>query len=714
LIKPIDTPSELGSGGGRKPNRLIKEKSPYLLMHAYNLVDWFPWGEEAFAKAKKEDKPIFLSIGYSSCHWCHVQASESFEDEEIAKILNENFVPVKVDREERPDLDEIYMKAVVTLTGTGGWPMSVFLTPALKPFYAGTYFPPEDRMGLPGFRRVLETLAEAWKKDRREIENSASQISQALYEFYQRPRANKSELSRFALDACYASLAESFDEQYGGFGSSPKFPMPTYLSFLLRYYFSSTPRKRRSLDIVLKTLRFMAYGGIFDQLGFGFHRYSTDRFWLVPHFEKMLYDNALLSKVYLDAYVVTKDEFFLLVAIKTLSWMLEEMRDTQTGGFYSGQDADSPEGEGAYYVWTIGEINETLGNQSKKARIFASYYGVTDSGNFADAKNILHVTRSLMDLEKGFGVDEEEAKRILEESRLELLKVRQRRLKPLVDDKVLTSWNALAISALSHAYKVTQDQKYLEAARKASRFILGHLVKNEHELLHRYRDGESAIDGNLEDYAFLVNALIDLFESDFDPNWLEEALAFNQKMIEIFQDKDLGGFYLTKSDARDLIVRPKDATDGVIPSGNSVAALNLLKLSEFTSRIDLRDLAEKTIASFWANIETHPTEFTTLLQALDYLSGKNKEIVLLWNNKSKREGNEMLREIYQRYIPNKILVSAQLEDQTTTAHLRKVIPLLLEGKSLVGERATAYICEKFACNSPVNNIEDLKARLESV
>jgi uncharacterized protein YyaL (SSP411 family) len=697
-------------------NRLAKEKSPYLLQHATNPVDWFPWGTEALEKAKKEDKPIFLSVGYSSCHWCHVMENESFEDEQIAKILNENFVPIKVDREERPDIDEIYMKAVMSLTGTGGWPMNVFLTPELKPFYGGTYFPPEDRMGMPGFRRVLESLAQVWKNDRNEVEHSASQATQMLSEVYQRPRADKSQLSKFALDACYASLVESFDEQQGGFGSSPKFPMPTYLSFLLKYYASSKQKKTRSLEMVLKSLRRMAHGGIFDQLGYGFHRYSTDRSWLVPHFEKMLYDNSQLAKLYLEAYVITKDDFFKESAAKTLSWILEEMTDSQTHGFYSGQDADSPEGEGAYFVWTMDEVNEALGNLSRKARMFSTYYGVSQSGNFENGKNILHVTRNLMDIEKAFGVEEEEAEKMLEESRHELLKERLKRPKPLVDDKVLTSWNALAISALAYAFQVTQDERYLEAARGAANFILTKLTgENSHELLHRYRDGESAIDGTLEDYAFLVGALIDLFESDFDPKWLEEALAFNGKMVELFHDKALGGFYLTKAETKDLVVRPKEATDGVIPSGNSVAAMNLLRLAEFSARVDLRDMAERTITAFWSNIEFHPTEFTSMLQALDYLLGKTKEVVLVYDEKSEKEGRGMVNEVYQRYIPNKILVVAQLQDQAAdrTSRLEKVVPTLLEGKTMVDGKPTAYVCEGFSCKKPATALEELKLQLDA-
>ena len=675
-------------------NRLSKEKSPYLLLHASNPVDWYPWGDEAFSKAREEKKPIFLSIGYSSCHWCHVMKRESFEDEETAEILNKNFIPIKLDREERPDIDEIYMKAVISISGQGGWPLSIFLTPTLQPFFGGTYYPPEDRYGIPSFKTILAKMIELWKTQRDEIEVSAKRISSILTEEF---RAVKGKLTAFPLDAAYATLTSQFDTVNGGFSGAPKFPTTSLLFFLLRYY--SRTKKTRALDMVTKTLTKMARGGLNDQLAGGFHRYSVDQHWQVPHFEKMLYDNALLPLVYLEAWQATKNSFFTDVAKQTLDWTLSEMRNKK-GGFYSAQDAESDGKEGTYYVWTKDEVVQIL--DQRNAEIFSKHYGVSEEGNFEKNNNILHITNEPQKIASEMGTSEDDVKQALKQAKKTMLKHRDSRTKPATDDKVLTSWNGLMISALAKAYQVLEDERYLRAAERSANFILNNLLNGE-ELFRRWRDGEAAVDGLLEDYAFMVMGLIDLYESNFDVSRLEAALKLNGVMIDRFLDKDGGGFYSTKQGKTDLIARVKDAHNGATLSGNGVAALNLAKISEFTSDDKMRSLSKKTVLAFWDGLELNPERYAQMLCALDFLTGQPKEIVLAGKSD---EFNDILREIRQTLIPNKVVAFSPDEQDTLT----KIMPML-EDKSPLNNKPTVYVCQNHICKRPVNDVEPLKKLL---
>lgn len=679
---------------GRRPNRLINEKSPYLLKHAYNPVDWFFWGEEAFSKAKAEDKPIFLSIGYSSCHWCTVMERESFEDEKTAAILNGRFVPIKVDREERPDIDEVYMKAVTTLTGHGGWPLSVFLTPDLKPFYGGTYYPPVPRHGLPGFPEVLSFIADTWKTKRQEIVESSDEITKAIREGYE--LKGEGALSQVLLDNAYAVVLSAHDPQFGGFGRPPKFPLPSYLGFLLRY--NARTRKGSALGPVMKTLDAMAAGGIHDHLAGGFHRYSTDRYWLVPHFEKMLYDNALLAKTYADAYRSTRAERYAETARDVLGWILEEMTSPE-GGFFSAQDADTPEGEGSYYTWTPAEVSQVLGEED--GAIFCDYYGVTADGNFEGKRSILNVVSTPEKTATRLGLTVERVESALATGRGKLLDARRKRSRPAVDDKVLASWNGLAISALACAYQALQDDRYLLAAAKAADFVLSRLIKRGRSpmLLRRYRDGDVGIDGNVEDYSFLVAGLLDLYEASFDKKWMSAAIMLADEMVALLWDPDHGGFFMKPPQGE--LVAIKEGYDGPTPSGNSVAALDLLRLAEFTGNKDYREMAETTLKLFAGAMEATPTGYLEMLAAVDFSLG-SKEIVIAggWGP---GELVEMVREIQTRYLPTKVLAMADGDP---------ALAQLTEGKGSIKGKPTAYICENFACRAPVTDVAALRGQLE--
>ena len=675
----------------RRPNRLAKEKSPYLLEHAYNLVDWYPWGDEALEKARKEDKPIFLSIGYSTCHWCHRFAQESFEDEKIASVLNSRFVPIKVDREERPDLDEIYMKSVIAMNGQGGWPLSVFLTPDLKPFYGGTYYPPAPAHGLPGFPQVLDFISDLWKNKRGDItENSAELVRHIEHDYELHPRDS---LSRSMLDSAYAELVSALDEQFGGFSGAPKFPLPNYLEFLLRYY--SRTRKEPALRAVKKTLRSMAAGGIRDQVGGGFHRYSTDRYWLVPHFEKMLYDNALLARVYLETYQVTGEQDFLDTAADTIDWMLREMTGPE-GAFYSAQDADTPDGEGYFYTWTPKEVEEVLGKE--RSVIVDELLGVVPEGNFEGGRSILHVTSSVEKAASKFALRPEAAGEILTDSRMRLYETRLNRARPAVDDKVLSSWNGLAISALARAYEVTGLRRYLDASSRAADFILSNLVVSG-RLFRRYRDGAVAVEGTLEDYSFLASGLLDLYEAGFEPSYLKEAIRLAERMAELFWDPKDGAFFMSTS--QEVLFKVKEGYDGPTPSGNSAATLLLLRLSEFTGRQDFREKAEKTLKAFGESMESSPFSHTFMLCALDFWFG-SKEVVIA-GSKGEKVVQEMVREIHRHFLPSKIVALA--------SEGIPEISSLTDGKTEIGGRPAVYICENFSCKSPITDLESLRKQL---
>jgi len=680
----------------REPNRLISEKSPYLQQHAFNPVDWYPWGPEALRKAKNDNKPIFLSIGYSTCHWCHQMERESFEDEKVAALLNRNFIPVKVDREERPELDEFYMKAVQSLTGQGGWPLNVFLTPDLRPFYGGTYFPPEPKYGLPGFTQLLEFVAKLWREKREEVISNGERVIDALKESYGREESG--ELSRGLLDSGYASIISMYDPEQGGFGTSPKFPLPTYLSFLLRYYVKS--KKELALRSVIKTLRAMAAGGIHDHLGGGFHRYSTDRVWLLPHFEKMLYDNALLARAYLEAFQVEGDPALAATARGIFEWFFREMTD-KNGGFYSAQDADTVEGEGVYYTWNPDEIRSVLGEERGKA--FGEAYGVTRAGNFEKGRSILHISASPESLAEKSGTTQAELERSLEDSRRMLYQRRLQRRRPGIDDKVLTSWNGLAISSLSYGYQVLGEDRYLRAAERCARFVLRTMYRGG-RLLRRYRDGEAGIDGTLEDYAFLVHGLLDLYESDFDPEFLKKAVETTNVMLSLFWDDSKGGFFMQQK-RDELPTAIKEGYDGPTPSGNSVAALDLLRISEFSGDEKFKRAAEKTIRVFYRDLDSEPSSHTFMLMAMDFLLGGTREVVIA-PGRSPQATQEMVREVQRRFIPNKVLMLTLGDGDS----LEKIAPLA-QGKKSLGNRPTAYICENFACKRPITSLSELKSAL---
>jgi len=681
----------------RTPNSLIKEKSPYLLQHAYNPVNWHPWGKVALQRAKVEDKPIFLSIGYSTCHWCHVMARESFESEQTAGILNENFICIKVDREERPDLDEIYMKAVQILAGTGGWPLSVFLTPDGKPFYGGTYFPPRPVRDLPAFNDILQAIVTFWHNNRDQLQRSSEDITALLQKSYLHKPHSK-EVSVDILDDLYEQLALQFDPEYGGFGADvaawsvkrPKFPLPCYLSFLLRYHHRTG--EKSALTMVTQTLHAMARGGIFDQLGGGFHRYSTDRYWLVPHFEKMLYDNALLSRVYLEAYQVTGDPTFARIGKETLNWVLREMTDPD-GGFYSAIDADSEGAEGAFYVWSPDEIRSVLGTERGEA--ICRYFGVTPQGNFEGGKSVLHKAEPSPP-------DAAESEDTIREATLELLLARNRRTRSATDDKILTGLNGLMIRAFATGYQVLHEIRFLEAATSAARFILENLVKDG-QLCRRYRDREATIPGTLEDYAFAVAALLDLYEASNDSEWLREAFRLNGTMIELFWDDADGGFFFSRHGETEILAAIKEAYDGPVPSGNSIAAENLLRIGALTDDEDMRRRARDIFLAFGAQLEESPLAHTQMLSAVDLYLNSSMQIVIAGDNVEGAQ--EFVLEINRHFLPDKVIAFA---GSRADGDVGSGLVPMTGGKVAIQGKPTVYICENYTCKAPITNLEDLR------
>ncbi len=702
-------------------NRLIKEKSPYLLQHAHNPVDWYPWGEEAFAKAKKENKPIFLSIGYSTCHWCHVMERESFEDPEIARIMNEYFVAIKVDREERPDLDSIYMNAVMSMTGSGGWPLSAFLTPDKKPFYGGTYFPPVARWGSPGFKDLLLAIHDNWLRQADKIRESSATMTTMLKERIGAKGGGKENPDKKIFQSAYRELAESFDPQHGGFGHAPKFPMGHNLSFLLRYWHRS--KEKHALEMVEKTLTEMAGGGMYDQLGGGFHRYSTDAEWQVPHFEKMLYDQAILSKAYLEAYQATHEEKYARIVREIFDYVLREMQD-QNGGFLSAEDADSLEAhdgksnekkEGAFYIWRAEEIEKALAKE--EAGVFEYYFGVEKNGNahydphgeFV-GKNILYVAHSVEETARHFQKSVSETQSLLENAKKKLFALRQKRPRPHLDDKVLVDWNGLMISSLAMGASVLNEPKYKVAAARAARFILGSLRRKDGRLLHRYRDGESGIVGTLEDYAFFVHGLIDLYMTAFDPTYLREALRLSEGMVQLFGDPSSNaGLFLTGHDSEQLIWRQKEIYDGALPSGNAIAALDLIRIYHFTFDAKWRERADGILRDFSQEIAQRPSGYTQVLIAFDFIQGPAQEFVIA-AEKTTDAVQKILPEIHRRFIPNKVIVLRIVSDKKDQ-ELRSLVPFL-DAQVPVGGKPTIYVCENSVCQRPVMELEEFERMLK--
>jgi len=682
------------------PNRLINETSPYLQQHANNPVDWYPWGPEAFARAKLEDKPILLSIGYSACHWCHVMAHESFENEDIARQMNEKFVCIKVDREERPDVDAIYMQAVQTMTGHGGWPMTAFLTPDGKPFFGGTYFPPEDRHGLPAFPRVLMSVEMAYRNRRDEILVSSEQLAAHLRGVVM--TAQDSEpLTDEVMSAAYAGIASNFDGEHGGFGAAPKFPQALAQEFLLRYFTrTGDPQALNMLDLTLEN---MARGGIYDQIGGGFHRYSTDPFWLVPHFEKMLYDNALLSRLYLHAYLATGNLQYLRIVQETLDYVLREMASPQ-GGFYSTQDADSEGEEGKYYLWTPGEVEAAVGKE--KADVFCRYFGVTQEGNFDD-RSTLSIPAGHGDVAEGLGMTEEELSNVLVGVRDVLLERRQGRVPPARDEKVITAWNGLMMRSFAEAAAVLMNQDYLAVAVSNATFILDALRDPNGRLLRTYKDGQAKLKGYLEDYAFLADGLLALHEATLDLRWLREARALADAMIDLFWDEGKQVFFDTGSDHEALLFRPRDVFDDAAPCGGSVAADVLLRLAVITGNSDYSRRAVATMRSVREGMARAPQGLGQWLCALDFYLSTPKEIAVVgpWENLATQS---LLEQVHGRYMPNKVVVGY---DPAVAQNPEEFA--LLEDKYMVDGKPSAFVCQNYSCLLPATDAEALADQLST-
>ena len=673
-------------------NNLIHETSPYLLQHAHNPVQWHSWNKETLTKAKTENKPIFLSIGYSSCHWCHVMAHESFESEEIAKIMNEHFINIKVDREERPDIDDIYQKACQIATGQGGWPLSVFLTPDQKPFYVGTYFPILDSYGRPGFGSILKQLAQSWKEKPNDIKTSAENFLQTL------PKTeiakNSSKLEKSILDEAAVNLLQMADQTFGGFGKAPKFPNSANISFLFRYAKLSGISKFN--DIALKTLKKMANGGIFDQIGGGFHRYSTDQMWLVPHFEKMLYDNALIPINYVEAYQITKDEFYLDVVRKTLGYVLSEMTNSE-GGFYSAQDADSEGEEGKFFVLKKSEIKEILGSD---ADIFCLYYDVTDGGNW-EGNSILCNNVNLTTVAFQFGISEDKVKETIATCSKKLLEIRSKRIHPGLDDKILTSWNALMITALAKGFRVTNEDLYLKTAEKCIAFIENKLIKDG-KLLRTYKNGTAKIQGYLEDYAYFANAILDIFEINPESKYLQRAKHLGNYLIEHFWDSEHNTFFMTADNHEKLIIRPKNNYDLSLPSGNSVAANLLLKLYHLTQDKKFLEISTKILENQAQMAAENPFGFGNLLNTIFMYLEKPREITVL-NLKNEK----IIESLTKKFLPEAILVTVKNEDQLND--LSK-FPFF-EGKQFPNDKTIVFVCKDFSCSLPLESILDIEAQL---
>jgi len=678
-------------------NRLINETSPYLLQHAHNPVNWYPWGEEAFEKAKSENKPLLLSIGYSACHWCHVMERESFENEEIAALMNKLFVNIKVDREERPDLDEIYMNAVQMMTGRGGWPMTMFLTPEGKPFYGGTYFPPEDRYNVPGFPKILQGVANAYYKQPQDIENSVKQILARL-ESMSRSEASPEPFEPDLIIRAAEQLGRAHDAEQGGFGRAPKFPNAGVYELFLRAYQKS--RNPRFLDTITFTLMQMAQGGIYDHLGGGFHRYSVDEKWLVPHFEKMLYDNAQLARVYAQVYQITGDGQFKRVVEETVDYLLREMLQPE-GGFYSTQDADSEGEEGKFFVWTPDEVSRILGEEP--AEIFCRIYDVSDQGNF-EGSNILHPILTLEQASKYFKRGEDTIASLLDEAKAKLFAEREKRIKPFRDEKLITSWNGLALSGLAEAIKISDKREYQRATRQTVEFIFSRMFRDGY-LLHTYKDGVAKILGYLDDYAFLAVGLLDLFEAIHDRSLLARARELAQIMLREFWDDDDGAFFYTGKSHEPLITRAKPVFDASIPSGNSLAAQLLLRMYHYTNDENFLHKGEIILRSYRDAMAAQPFGLAHMLGALDFYLEKPKEIVIVGEPENPAT-RQLLRGVHSSYLPNSTLQLVR-----SGAPLREIAPLL-EGKGQIDGKATAYVCHNFTCSAPVTTWDELKSLLD--
>jgi uncharacterized protein YyaL (SSP411 family) len=678
-------------------NRLINEKSPYLLQHAHNPVDWYPWGDEAFETARKQNKPIFLSIGYSTCHWCHVMERESFEDEEVAGLLNRAFISIKVDREERPDIDSLYMSVAHMMTGRGGWPLTIIMTPEKEPFYAATYLPKHSRPGLMGMMDLIPAIEETWKTRQQEIEDTVDKVRTAISEFHDQDLAGAAPGDP-QFEKAFEQLKSTFEPTHGGFGNKPKFPTLHNLMFLIRYGWKTGDSA--ALEMVEKTLRSMRRGGIYDHVGYGFHRYSTDEKWLVPHFEKMLYDQAIAVMAYTEAYLATGEDEYAQTAREVLKYVLRDMRSPE-GGFYSAEDADSEGEEGKFYLWTQKELERILG---KAAAALIAMFNVEDEGNFRDeatgeklGTNILHLTRSL--------TPEEQA--LWSEAREKLFEEREKRIHPLKDDKILTDWNGLMIKALAKAARALGEPEYEQAAIEAADFLLEKMRTPQGGLVHRYRQAEAAFEGNLNDYAFLIDGLIELHQTTQDLRFLHSALELTERMVAWFWDEEEGGFFQTGKDHEVLFVRQKESFDYAIPSGNSAAMIALIKLSRLTGDTSFEERALEIGKAFSKKIAEYPSVHTYMMEAIAFLSGPSVEVVVVGPEGSK-ETKAIYRELAKLHIPNKVVL---LKTEDNRSELARLAPYT-EPLSRLSGKATVYVCQSFACELPTTDPMEMRRILE--
>ncbi|TXT53512.1 MAG: hypothetical protein BAJALOKI1v1_2390004 [Promethearchaeota archaeon] len=693
------------------PNNLIHEKSPYLLQHAYNPVKWYPWGDEAFSEAQKQNKPIFLSIGYSTCHWCHVMEKESFEDEDVAQLINETFIPIKVDREERPDIDKIYMTACQVMSGRGGWPLTILMTPDKKPFFAGTYIPKQARFGQSGLMTLIPRVREMWNTEKDKLIQSTEQVTYAIKNALDEAPGQK--LDKNDLREAFIQLRTRFDPEKGGFGMAPKFPTPHNLLFLLRYWQRTTDAT--ALKMVEKTLQEMRKGGIYDHIGFGFHRYSTDAEWFVPHFEKMLYDQALLAIAYLETFQATGNEFYAQVAQDIFTYVLRDMTSPE-GGFYSAEDADSEGVEGKFYLWTHEEIKDLLDDKEYNEDMFAQIYNITSSGNYREeatkqetGKNILHLTESFEEIADKYGLSLSELKEKLEKMQKLLFLEREKRIHPQKDDKILVDWNGLMIAALAKGARVLKDDTLLTAAEKAFGFVSNNLIESNGTLLHRYRDGQADFNAFLDDYAFLIWASLELYESTFNVKYLDFALSLNEKLFTHFWDENIGAFYFTSDEGEDLIVRQKEIYDGAIPSGNSVAMLNLLKLGFYTGDLELERKAEIISQVFAEKIKNNPSTFCMLMCAVDFAMGPSYKVVITGNSKGDDTIN-LIEELQNKFYPNVLIIKKPTE--VNDSKILTIAEFITEYTTL-DEKATAYVCFNQGCKPPTTKKSQMIQYIDS-
>ncbi len=679
-------------------NRLIDETSPYLLQHAHNPVDWYPWGSEALERARAEDKPILLSVGYSACHWCHVMERESFEDEDTAALMNEHFVNIKVDREERPDIDAIYMQAVQAMTQHGGWPMTVFLTPQGEPFYGGTYFPPEPRYGMPSFQQLLSAMSDTWRNRRDDVLTSARELTEHLVTAEQL-KAGAGGLNERLLDQAASSIQQRFDPRYGGWGKAPKFPAPQTIDFLLRQY------QRKGDETVRQqaeyTLLRMAHGGMYDQLGGGFHRYSVDEKWLVPHFEKMLYDNGQLARTYLHAYQLTGNTEYRRIVEETLDYIMREMTAPE-GGYYAAQDADSEGVEGKFFVWTAAEVRQALGED---ANLFAQIYDVTTRGNW-EHTNILHLPRPIEDIARVTGQPVERLREVVERGKRTLFALREQRVHPQRDDKVLTNWNGLMLAAMADAGRVLDRQDYLESAQHNAEFVLTAMRVNG-RLRHSYKDGQAKVEAFLSDYALYAEGLLTLYRATFELRWLQAARDLAEHMLAHFWDQEQGGFFQTSDEHETLIARPKDLFDEAVPSGNAVAAHVLLQLGALLGEPEYDRRARATIELVTSALQQYPSAFATMLNALDFALAVPREVAIMGEPRDAAT-QRLIDALDTRWLPN-VIVAAAHPDDTAAAEL---VPLLRE-RPLRDGKATAYVCRSFVCNLPTTEPDEMLRQLDS-